>query len=587
LLFDFSFAYYSLTIAYQYWKSIELGSSRRLSMQRTGSVLCLLVMALAISVSAQTSQSKSKLGTIDFPTSGSPQAQQHFLRGIAALHSFWYEEALEAFQTATRTDPHFAMGYWGEAMTYNHPLWAQQDTEAARKALAKIKDTGKLSAKEKALIDAIRVLYSEGDKLARDFAYAAAMEKIYRDYPDDLEAAAFYSLALLGTVRPGDKGFQRQMKAGAIAMDIYRKNPDHPGAAHYIIHSFDDPEHAILALPAARRYAEIAPDAHHARHMPSHIFLQLGMWPEAASSNESAWAVSDEWVKRKNLALNLRDYHSYHWLTYVYSQQGRFEKAEELINRLRQTMREHGRESVRWYDDLVSAFIIDAQRWNSAEKLFEKPDGKGAAEAGDHAGHGSHGGGSTAAPKPATSMVPGSRRGMSLPLFVQAYAAASSSAPGAEELLNKMRAERRQSGDAYSGKMLEIRELEIDALIKSSKNNFDEAIASMKKAAALEEEMSPPSGPPTLIKPSHELFGEILLRANRPKDAVKQFEVALSRQPNRARALIGLARAAARSGDKPGAVAAYTNFLRVWQHADSGLPELSEARGFLGQAGLK
>jgi tetratricopeptide (TPR) repeat protein len=544
-------------------------------------------MTLAISASAQTSQSGSKLGTIDFPTSGSQQAQEHFLRGVAALHSFWYEEALEAFQTATKTDPDFAMGYWGEAIAYNHPIWAQQDTEAARKALAKIKDVSRLTAREKAFIDAARVLYGEGDKITRDFAYAAALEKVYRDYPHDLEAAAFYSLALLGTVRPGDKGFQRQMKAGAVAMDVYLKNPNHPGAAHYIIHSFDDPEHAILALPAARRYAEIAPEAHHARHMPSHIFLQLGMWPEAAASNESAWAVSDEWVKRKNLALNLRDYHSYHWLTYVYTQQGRFNKAEELINSLRRTMQEHGRESVRWYDDLVSAFIIDTQRWNSAEKLFDKPNSKPAAEAGEHAGHGSHGAGATVAPKPATATVPGSRRGMSLPLFVRAYAAATGAAPDAEGLLNKMRAERQQGSDAYGGKMLEIRELEIAALISASKNNFDAATTSMKKAISLEEEMSPPSGPPTLIKPSHELFGEILLRANRPKDAVKQFETALNRQPNRARALIGLARAAAQSGDKAGAVAAYTRFLRVWQQADPGLPELGEARDYLGQASVK
>ncbi len=279
------------------------------------------------SASAQTSQ----LGRIDFPTSGSREVQGDFLRGVAALHSFWYEEALEAFQSATKADPDFAMGYWGEAMTYNHPIWLQQDTEAGRKALARIKDTSKLSAREKALIDALRVLYGDGDKLARDLAYADAMEKIYRDYPDDLEAAAFYSLAVLGTVRPGEKGFQRQIKAGAIALEVYQRNPNHPGAAHYVIHSFDDPEHAILALPAARRYAEIAPAAHHARHMPSHIFLQLGMWPEAAASNETAWRVSDEWVKSKKLALSLRDYHSNHWLAYVYCQQGRYAKAEELI----------------------------------------------------------------------------------------------------------------------------------------------------------------------------------------------------------------------------------------------------------------
>lgn len=535
-------------------------------------------LALVLFLSAFSAFSQApQLGRVNFPNSGSPQAQESFLRGVAALHSFWYEEALEAFQAATKADPDFAMGYWGEAMTYNHPLWGQEDYEAGRKALAKIKDASKLTAREKAFIDALRVLYGEGDKLARDHAYASAMEKIYREYPDDLEAAAFYSLALLGTVRPGDKGFQRQMKAGAIAMEVYQKNPNHPGAAHYVIHSFDDPEHAILALPAARRYAEIAPAAHHAQHMPSHIFLQLGMWPEAAASNETAWRVSDEWVKSKKLPLSLRDYHSNQWLTYVYCQQGRYAKAEELINRLRQTMKESGPESVRWYDDTAAAFIIETGRWDLASKLFGQPS---AVEAGERAEHGSHG---AAAPaKPVAQMTPNTRRGMSLPLFVRAMAAANTGSADAEKLLGEMRANRGQSNDDYGAKMLEIRELEIAALIAASKKNFGEAIAAMKRATTLEEEMSPPSGPPTLIKPSHELFGEILLRAGKPKEAAAQFAIALNRQPNRARSLVGSARAYAQSGDKARAVEFYTNFLRAWREADANLPELREARKFTG-----
>src|SRR5262245_6725952 len=533
-------------------------------------LLAPILIVSTFSTSAQTTQ----LGKIDFPNSGSREAQGDFLRGVAALHSFWYEEAVEAFQAATKIDPGFAMGYWGEAMTYNHPIWLQQDTEAGRKALARITDTSKLTAREKAPIAAPRVLYADGDKLARDLAYAAAMEKVYRDYPDDLEVAAFYSLALLGTVRPGDKGFQRQMKAGAIALEVYQRNPNHPGAAHYVIHSFDDPEHAILALPAARRYAEIAPAAHHAQHMPSHIFLQLGMWPEAAASNETAWRVSDEWVKSKKLALSLRDYHSNHWLTYVYCQQGRYAKAEELINRLRQTMNEHGRESVRFHDDAVAMFIVESGQWDLATKLFSQSS---PVEAGDHAGHGA-----AAPPKPAAQMVPNTGRGMSLPLFVRALAAASAGVDTAEKLLGEMRATRRQGNDAYGAKILEIRELEIAALISASKKNFDEAVATMKRATSLEEEMSPPSGPPTLIKPSHELFGEILLRAGMPKEAAGQFTIALNRQPNRARSLLGAARAYAQSGDKARAIEFYTNFLRAWRQADANLPELREARKFTG-----
>jgi tetratricopeptide (TPR) repeat protein len=519
-------------------------------------------------------RAQAQLGRVAFPNSGAPQAQDSFLKGVAALHSFWYEEALEYFQAARKADPDFALAYWGEAMTYTHPLWAQQDVEPARQALAKIKDTSKLTARERDFIAAARALYGAGDKLQRDLAYAAAMEKMYRAYPDDLESAAFYSLALLGTMRPGDKGFQRQMKAGAIALEVYQKNPQHPGAAHYVIHSFDDPEHAILALPAARLYASIAPAAHHAQHMPAHIFLQLGMWDEAAKSNETAWAVSEEWVKRKNLPLSLRDYHSNHWLTYVYAQQGRYAKAEELVNRLRQTRQQHGAANVRFYDDTLALFMVETERWEWANKLFAEP----AAATDEHVGH--HGGAAPANP----SSLPPQRRGVSVPLFVRALAAASTGAPVAEKLLTEMRAQRQQSNDAYGAKALEIRELEVTALLSAGRKNFDEAIAALKRATMLEEELSPPSGPPSLLKPSHELFGEILLRAGKPKEAANAFATALARQPNRARSLLGTARAAAATNDKPAALAAYANLLRIWQQADADLPELREARAYLGQA---
>ncbi|HKP86545.1 MAG TPA: hypothetical protein VJZ26_10635 [Blastocatellia bacterium] len=539
-------------------------------------LIALSICALGVAASAQ----QSKLGTVDFPTSGSSKAQAHFLRGLAALHSFWFEEALDEFRESTKIEPDFMMGYWGEAMAYNHPLWAEQDTEAARKVVAKIKDAPKLTARERAYINAVRALYGEGDKLARDKAYMAAMEKVYRDYKEDLEAACFYSLSLLGTVRPGDKGFARQMKAGAIAMDVYLKNPNHPGAAHYIIHSFDDPEHAILALPAARRYSEIAPEAHHARHMPAHIFLQLGMWPEAAASNESAWAVSNEWVKRKGLPISARDYHSLHWLLYVYLQQGRYNKAEELISVKKRDMASaEGDMGVgRNNEDMKAAFVVETEAWEQASKLFP-PDAKASedASAGAHAGHGP---GQMAAPARY-------RRDMTIPVFIRGLAAAKAGSAEAEKAIAELQEARKQmtGSTAYLAKSVEIRELEVAALLAASRDKNDEAIELMKRATALEEEMSPPSGPPSLIKPSHELFGEILLRANRPKEAAAQFQLALSRQPNRARSLLGSARAAARSGDAKSAVEIYAALLRQWQQADSQLPELREAQDFLKQSG--
>jgi len=547
----------------------------RLTLKSSLASIGLLVSVLTLNANAQQSQ----LGKVVFPTSGSQQAQAHFLRGLAALHSFWFEEALDEFRESTKIDPDFVMGYWGEAMAYNHPLWAEQDTEAARKTLAKIKDVSKITTRERAYVEAVRALYGDGDKLTRDKAYSAAMEKVYRDFPDDLEAACFYSLSLLGTVRPGDKGFRRQALAGAIALDVYQKNPDHPGAAHFIIHAFDDPEHAILALPAARRYAEIAPEAHHARHMPAHIFLQLGMWPEAAASNESAWAVSDAWVKRKGLALSARDYHSLHWLAYVYLQQGRYSKAEQLLPMNRKDG--VGRNS----DDINAAFIVETERWDLANKYFASQAEPAGAEMAGHAGHNAP---PATPPYAAPSGTPArAQRSQSLPTFIRGLAAAKTGAPDAARYIAELQTARKQQGEAYAAKSAEIKELEVTAAVAAQKQNFSEAVELMKRATGIEEEMSPPSGPPSLIKPSHELFGEILLAANRPKEAAEQFGVALLRQPNRARSLLGLARAAVKSGDAKAALEAYSKLLRQWSQADPSLPELREAQDYLKQAAVR
>jgi len=522
-----------------------------------------LMTTLAATIQAQNSQ----LGKVEFPTSGSEPAQAHFLRGLAALHSFWYEEALEAFRESTRIEPDFMMGYWGEAMSHNHPLWSEQDTAAAREVIKKIKDTPKLIPRERAYLDAVKMLYGEGEKRARDTAYCAAMEKVYRDHANDLDAAAFYSLSLLGLVKSEEKSYRLQARAGAIALDVYEKNPDHPGAAHYIIHAFDDPDHAILALPAARRYAGIAPEAHHARHMPSHIFLQLGMWPEAASSNESAWEASESWMKRKNLSTSVRDYHSLHWLLYVYLQQGRYRKAEELVALMKKTMSETSYENKlrpgyyeNNYASMAAAFVVETERWNLASTLFPALAEARPVPAAAPGTHGSHSGGQpVSSDGPAT--VRASDRGQRLPMFVRSLASALGGSAAAEGTVTKPEPIIRDPESKSIG------ELEVAAVAASAKRG-------------------PPSGPPALIKPAHELFGEILLRAGKPEAAAEQFKVSLLRQPNRARSLLGAARAAAQSGNQQEAASTYAKLLDQWQFADDGLPELQEARDYLKKAKL-
>ncbi len=509
----------------------------------------------------------SSLGTVDFQTSGSGESQKHFLRGVAALHSFWYEEALNAFRQSTKAAPGFIMGYWGEAMAHNHPLWEQQDTPAARETLAKIKDLTGITDRERAYVGAVQILYGEGDKPSRDAAYARAMEKIHLDYPEDLEAACFYSLSLLGLSRDSENKFRHRVKAGAIAMDVFDKSPDHPCAAHYTIHAFDHPDLAVLALPAARRYAKIAPASHHAQHMPAHIFLQSGMWPEAARSNEAGWESSLDWIKREGLSRGQRGYHSLQWLHYVYLQQGRVKKADEVFQTKLKDMRDEDSEAKtqgskankrvgKYYERMAGAAVFEQERWDLAEALKEPVGWK---------------------PKPYAKAVF---------LFVRGFSAAMRGLPEAETHLAGLRAIREKGfkkSHFNRPERLEIWELEIQAAIKASKKEFNEAIALMKQATALEEKLPAPSGPPRIIKPTYELLGEILLRAGKPQEAAEQFTTSLLRHPNRARSLLGTARAAENSNDRQGAIDGYSKLMAVWSEADPNLPELMEARSYLGK----
>src|SRR5262245_17910699 len=233
------------------------------------------------------------VGQVRFANSGSPAAQQDFLTGLAQLHNFEYGPAAELFRKAQKTDPDFAMAYWGEAMTYNHAIWMEQDAAAARAVLQRLgpnPDARLAKAKterEKDYLRALETLYGEGDKRARDLAYADAMEGVRRKYQDDVDASAFAALALLGTSH-GGRDFAIYMRSAAILEPLFPGYPKHPGIAHYLIHSYDDPIHAPLGLRAAREYSTIAPAAAHAQHMCSHIFVATGMWDDVVAANEAA-----------------------------------------------------------------------------------------------------------------------------------------------------------------------------------------------------------------------------------------------------------------------------------------------------------
>jgi hypothetical protein len=488
------------------------------------------------------------LGSVRFPTSArSQEAQAHFLRGVAALHSFWYPVALEEFRAAIRIEPGFAMGYWGEAMAHNHPVWGDpQDTEAARQVLARLGATSAPSRREQAYLDAVRTLYGPGEKPERDRAYAAAMETIHREHPDDLEAAAFHALALLGlayssgssdAAAPRDPAALRtRMQAAAIAQEVYRREPNHPGAAHYILHAFDDPDHAVLALPAARRCAEIAPAAPHALHMPSHIFLQLGRWRETVASNEASWKAST--------GLGMPDFHSLHWLLYAYLQEGRTDNAQPLLTTIGESLTKVPKDNARdrVYGTYIQAtmaatFLVETEQWAQAPDLLGLQE-RDAQEAGAGPGGGPYQALAALARTPA--------------VFARGLAAAMTGSGDVQQPIATLQAVRQQVADApvpFAAGMapaLEIQALEITAAASAARGRLDDAIATMRRATALEEAMPVPPGPPPLIKPSHELLGEILLRAGRREEAAQAFATSLFRHPGRTQSRQGAAQATSR-----------------------------------------
>jgi hypothetical protein len=531
------------------------------------------VLLVAVEIARGASPPAAPLGTVRFPTSAGPAAQASFLRGVAALHSFWYDEAAEAFREAERLEPGFALAYWGEAMTYNHPIWAEQDREAARAALNRLGVTREARAakaptpREKGYLEAVETLYGQAgkgdkddDKAARDQVYAQAMGRLAAAFPQDDEAAAFHALALLGTVRPGepaDSQLRRRMAAAGALEEIFARHPDHPGVVHYLIHAYDDPVHAPLGLRAARVYARVAPVAPHALHMPAHIFVQLGSWDEAAASNEAAWAASVAWVERKGLPAEKRDFHSLSWLQYVYLQQGRWAKAAETLETARRAARE----------DPKSERMAGALAGMEARQAIETGQPAAAAPAAP----------ATVAGTPASGGHGYAHGGGGGLLAAGLAAARSGDGKAAAEAATHLQ-ELATQREGYAAKPFAIMAREVEGLALLASRKEADGLARLEEAAKLEAALDPPSGPPEPAKPACELYGEALLERGRPEEAARQFELSLARTPQRAASLLGAARAAARRGDREGAERYAAALAAIWRQADPDLPQRAELR---------
>jgi tetratricopeptide (TPR) repeat protein len=524
-------------------------------------VLVWLAAALALPASLAAAEKKAEsLGRIDFPTTASPAAQKHFLRGVAALHSFWYDEAADAFRAAQEAEPGFALAYWGEALTYDHPIWGEQDLEAARQALQRLAPTPAERAaragneKEKAWLATVEALYGEGDKDARTRAYAEALERMYERWPDDMEVASFHALSLIGPALTADGvplGEPRErllIRAAAVLEEQVDRNPEHPGVLHYLIHAYDDPTHAPLGVRAARTYARVAPAAHHALHMPSHIFVQLGQWDRVAASNEDAWQASVAWTERRHLSIDKRDFHSLSWLAYAYLQQGRYGKARETLEIARQAARET--DNARVTSALASMearYLIETGESLPATAMPASGSGTGEedkAHAAHPMGHG------TWALTFAEALAAG-RRG---------------DTATAEAALKRLRD---TAAGAY-GSVSTIAEKEIEALLHLARGKEEDGLRLLQEAADAEAALTPPSGPPDLLKPALELYGEVLLEKGKAEPALEQFKRALLRMPNRTASLRGAERAAAQVGRQEEARRYSQALAEVLKQADAG-----------------
>lgn len=471
-------------------------------------LLLLIVLFTPFKLTAQ----NNLLGKIEFPNSGAPEAQADFMEGVLFLHNFEYEDAARAFKRAREKDPDFALAYYGEAKTHNHPVWQQQDREAAMEVLKKLGATPEArqakaqTQREKDYLCTLELLYgntpeSKGKtKEERDDLYRQAMKQLQEKYPDDNEATVFYGLSILGTAHEG-RDFSTYMQAAAELMPVWEQNKKHPGAAHYLIHSFDDPIHAPLGLPMARAYSEIAPAAAHAQHMTSHIFLALGMWNGVIDANIIARDVQTEREQQLDEQTTVCGHYPW-WLQYGYLQDGKTDQAHQVLEKCYERVKGSPTASETWHFSAMKAHqIVDTKNWQQVDTW-------------------------TSNYQPETN---GSRNYY----FTTAYAALENENKGrAEEFLNKLK---QTEQDAERDIQIE----QLEGLLLVADKYIEKGIAKLEEAVAAEFELPIDFGPPTIVKPSAELLGDVLIELDRNEQAMQAYKKQLERTPKRRRSMLG------------------------------------------------
>jgi tetratricopeptide (TPR) repeat protein len=529
----------------------------------TAKLAFLLASLVSVTLAAvqQSPPASEKLGKVHFETSCSAPVGTEFDRAMALLHSFEFAPAIASFQQVLKADPTCGIAEWGIAMaTWGNPfagLRAPRVLQDGLAAVGRAQTIGARSEREREYISALALLYTDADtqdQRARTLAYENAMERIYKKYPKDLEAAAFYALAVDQTAPPTDKTFANQLKAAAILEGLFKVEPEHPGVTHYLIHSYDVPPLAPRGLPYARRYADLAPDAPHALHMPAHTFTRVGSWQESIDTNIRS---HDAALKRGDSGEGL---HAMDYMTYAYLQTGQDSAAKQVVDELmdmiaKQTPGSGPGVAGGFPGTAIPArYALERGQWADASNLTVRPTAQPYMEAMTH--------------------------------FARALGAARLGRADAVKIevdqLAALKEKEVQAKDAYWTTQVEIQRQGAEAWMLWAQGQKAEALKAMTAAAALEDTTEKSAVTPGPLAPAHELLGDMLLEANQAAPALKEYETGLQKEPNRFRSVYGAARAAELAGNAQKARTYYTQLVNICEKGERQTrTELARALAYL------
>lgn len=507
-----------------------------------------------------------RLGKVHFSTSCSTAEQVEFDRGVALLHSFWYEKAGETFAGIAGREPSCAMAYWGGAMSVYHPLWERPNAEALKSGweeLEKAKAVGGGTNREKDYLAAAAIFFGDSakvDHVTRVLAYEKAMEQLSEKYRDDREASVFYSLALIASALtlPPDRTYAREKKAAGILNEVLAAEPEHPGAIHYLIHAYDVPVLAPLALNAARNYAKIAPSVPHALHMPSHIFTRLGLWQESIESNIASETAAKKYASDVKMDGTWDEQlHAMDYLMYAYLQSAQDKQAKALLDelyRIRKTNTDNFKVAYA-FAAIPARYAIERRKWSEAAALKLYPS------------------------KFPWDRIPWSE---AVIFFARAVGAARSGKPTlARPDIAKLAALETSMAEGKERAQVKIERLAASAWVAYAERKKEDALTLMRSAADLEDTTEKHPVTPGPIVPAREMLGDLLLELGQPAQALKEFETALVASPNRFGALSGAAQAARLMKDPEKAKSFYSKLTASCSRAGTDRPELLEAKIFL------